>query len=119
MSWLLSSMTETMLGHVNRCLTASEVWSTLQQSFLSNSKARVMQLHLMLQTLKKGSMTVEEYILKMRSLADNLNSVGQLITDEDLILYILGGFGPEYESIVVNLTSRNDALTLQEVQFAL
>ena len=62
---------------------------------------------------------MEEYILKMRGLANNLNSIGQVITDEDSFLYILAGFGPKYESIVVNLTSRNDCLTLQEVQFAL
>ena len=62
---------------------------------------------------------MEEYILKMRGLADNLNSIGQVITDEDPFLYILARFGPKYESIVVNLTLRNDGLTLQEVQFAL
>ncbi|RVW47075.1 hypothetical protein CK203_016086 [Vitis vinifera] len=50
----------------------------------------------------------------MRGLADNLNSIGQVITDEDSFLYILARFGPKYESIVVNLTSRNDCLTLQE-----
>ena len=55
----------------------------------------------------------------MWGLTDNLNSIGQVIIDKDLILYILIGFYPEYESIIVNLTSRNDALTLQEVQFVI
>ena len=55
----------------------------------------------------------------MQGLTDNLNSVGQVITDEYPILYILARLGQKYESIVVNLTFRNHALTLQEVQFAL
>ena len=32
-----------------------------------------------------------------------------------MILYILGGHGPEFESVVVNLTTR-ESVTLQEVQ---
>ena len=53
----------------------------------------------------------------MWGLTDNLNSIGQVIIDKDMILYILIGFYPKYESIIVNLTSRNDVFTLQEVQF--
>ena len=55
----------------------------------------------------------------MKNLADNHNQLGQTISDDELILYILGGVGPEYESVVVNLTSRQDDLNLQEVQFML
>ena len=42
MSWLLSSMTELMLGHVIRCRTAAEIWSTLEKLFNINSKARIL-----------------------------------------------------------------------------
>lgn len=38
-------------------------------------------------------MSIEEYVLKMRSIADQLIMAGQLISNEDLILYILGGLG--------------------------
>lgn len=39
-SWLLSSMAESMLGHVIRCKTAVEIWNTLEQLFNTSSKAR-------------------------------------------------------------------------------
>ena len=58
-------------------------------------------------------------MLRMRSLAETLASAGQLISDDDLILYILGGLGQDYDSVVVNLTSRHDQITLQEVQYML
>ena len=45
----------------------------------------------------------------------DLMAAGQAISDDELILHILGGLGPEFESIIVNLTSR-ESLTLQEVQ---
>lgn len=96
-----------------------KVWTVLEKLFSTQSKARAMQLRFMLQTLKKGNLDFDEYILKMRNLADDLNSIGHIISDDDLILYIRGGFRPIYESVVVNLTSRNNSLILLEVQFVL
>ena len=40
----------------------------------------------------------------MQGIADSLSSVGNAISDEELILYVLGGIGSKYESVVVNLT---------------
>lgn len=33
-------------------------------------------------------MTIEEYMLKMKGFADNLNSAGQNISDDELVLYV-------------------------------
>ena len=61
---------------------------------------------------------MEKYILKMKVIAHDLMAAGQHISEAELILYILGGLGSDFESVVVNLTSR-DAITLQEVQYLL
>lgn len=50
-------------------------------------------------------------------IADKLAAVGKPIADDDLIMSILGGFGAEYDAVVVNLKNRSDILNLQEVQF--
>ncbi|KAK6151862.1 hypothetical protein DH2020_014497 [Rehmannia glutinosa] len=119
MSWLLSSMAECMLGHVTRCSTAAEVWSVLETLFHTQSKARVNHLRSLLQSTKKGDLSVEDYILKMVGIADSLQAAGKHIPDDDLVSYILAGFGSEFESVVVNLQSRDETLTIPEVQFAL
>ncbi|KAH6774149.1 hypothetical protein C2S51_012553 [Perilla frutescens var. frutescens] len=119
MSWLLSSISEAMLGYVTRCKTACELWMVLESLFQSQSKARIMQLRFQLQTTRKGDLSVDDFFLKMRGFADLLAGAGHPIGDDELILYILAGFGPEYEAIVVNLTHRAEPLNLQEVHFAL
>ena len=118
LSWLLSSIYEQMLGHVLHCKSASEVWIVLEQTFFAKSKARALHLRLSLQTMKKGNIFVQDYILKMKFLAMSLMDVGQQITDDELILYILGGLESEFEAVIVNLTSR-ESITLQEVQYIL
>lgn len=86
MSWMLSSITESMLGNVTRCTTARDVWIALENLCQSQSKARIMQLKLQLQTQKKGDMNVDDYIQKMRGIADLLAVAGHNITDDDLAL---------------------------------
>ncbi|PON45747.1 hypothetical protein TorRG33x02_328130 [Trema orientale] len=91
----------------------------LLKIFTTQSKARTLQLCYQLQSIKKGSLSIHDYILKTKSVADILSAAGQLISDENLILYILGGLSQDYDSVVVNSASRCDELSLQEVQFML
>uniref|UniRef100_A0A803QF44 Retrovirus-related Pol polyprotein from transposon TNT 1-94 n=1 Tax=Cannabis sativa TaxID=3483 RepID=A0A803QF44_CANSA len=106
-----------MLGHVISCLTSFDLWITLERLYRTSSKARILQLHLQLQSLKKGSLSIHDYILKMKNITYGLFAAGQLLSDDDLILYILGGLDHEYEAMVFNLTSKHDQFTLQEVQY--
>ena len=55
----------------------------------------------------------------MRGIADSLNSTGLILSDDELLLYILGGLSIEYDPIVVNLTSRHEIVTLQEAEYML
>ena len=67
---------------------------------------------------KKNSLIIEDYILKIKSIAHSLVAVGHQISDDELVLYILGDLGPEYESVVVNLTAL-DSVTIPELQYML
>ena len=116
MVWLLGSIIETMLGHVVRCTSSQHIWSTITSLFSSNSKARLLQLRFQLQMVKKRSTTIHDYFLKMRGIADTLASTGQLISYDELLLYVLGDLGSKYDPVVVNLTSRQDSVSLQEAQ---
>ncbi|KAB5569286.1 hypothetical protein DKX38_003079 [Salix brachista] len=64
-----------------------------------------------------GKMTEAKQVLQ--TLRGREDASGQQISDEELTLYILGGLGHDYDSVVVNMTSRHDQVTLQEVQYML
>ena len=55
----------------------------------------------------------------MRGIADSLNSIGLIISYEELLLYILGGLSSKYDPVVVNLNSRHEYISLQEAQYML
>ncbi|KAH0635974.1 hypothetical protein KY290_036371 [Solanum tuberosum] len=80
--------------------------------FTSQSKSRLMQLRLQLQTTKNGNSSMVEYLQKMKTCADNLVVATHLVTDDDLVLYILGGLGQEYDDVVVSFIARADLISL-------
>ncbi|KAK6163389.1 hypothetical protein DH2020_000253 [Rehmannia glutinosa] len=55
----------------------------------------------------------------MSNIVDQIRMVGHEISDDELVLDILNGLSPEYESVVVHLTSQIGNVSISEVQFTL
>ncbi|KAL5728487.1 hypothetical protein ACHQM5_001563 [Ranunculus cassubicifolius] len=105
LGWLLSSLTDPILAQVAGISTSSEVWVALERQYASKSRARIMQLRRELQTIRKGSQTMQQYFLKAKQLADSLASSGHPIQPSDLQQIILAGLDSAYDAIVTTLTT--------------
>ncbi|KAL5732627.1 hypothetical protein ACOSP7_031979 [Xanthoceras sorbifolium] len=46
-------------------------------------------------------------------------AAGQIITEQSLVAYILGGLGLEFDPIICNIASKKEDITLQDAQFLL
>ncbi|EXB99134.1 hypothetical protein L484_007042 [Morus notabilis] len=95
--------------------SASELWNSLTLTFTTQSKAKIMQYKLQIQTLKKCTMSMHEYLTKMKAYCDVLASVGHKISDEDHILHILSSLGTKYVPVMVTITSRTEPWTVKDV----
>ena len=74
--WLFSTLSEAAFGQVTHCSTSYEIWTTLENLFAQQSKARALQLRHELQNTKKGSLSISEFILKMKTISENLATAG-------------------------------------------
>ncbi|KAL5764684.1 hypothetical protein ACOSQ2_017278 [Xanthoceras sorbifolium] len=117
--WIISTISERIIGQVTGCTTAHEVWTTLEKLYSQQSKSRILQLRSQLQTTKKGAMNMTDYIIKMKGISDCLTAAGQFMTKQDLVLSILSGLRVEYDLVVIYLTVRQDQINLSEAQFLL
>ncbi|KAL5853353.1 hypothetical protein ACOSQ3_008471 [Xanthoceras sorbifolium] len=106
-SWLMSTLSPSILGRVTQCVTACEVWNTVTNMFSQQSMARIMHLR------------AYDYIVKIKGITDSLMAAGQVLTEHDLVVYILGGLGLEFDHVVCNITSKKREITLQDAQFLL
>ena len=70
-----------------------------------------------IQSLRKGSMTMSDYFAKMENTVEQCAMVGCLVSEEDLIFYILASLRSEYYPIVCSITTCNstDHLSLKEI----
>ena len=57
-----------------------------------------------------------DYMLRIRNNCDNLTAVGEIVLEQDHIMAILGGLGPEYNPFIVTITSRAELISIEELQ---
>ena len=60
--------------------TAYQVWCSLEEQLLPNTKENEAQLKDNLYALTKGSLALEEYIRKFKNICDKLSTIGKLVT---------------------------------------
>lgn len=111
-SWLLSTISESMFRHVAKCIIVYKIYNILELHFQSVFRARTLHLRNLLRTTKKDSLSISDYVLRMKELGDELVASGVNISDEESLLYIL-------EFVVGNLTSSSSQTILQEAQILL
>ncbi|KAK6135727.1 hypothetical protein DH2020_030507 [Rehmannia glutinosa] len=114
-SWLLSSLTESILITTVGLSTSREIWECLQTTFASQNQAKIMQYRLHLQTLKKGNLQMKEYLNKIKTCCDLLGSAGEPVSQKDHVMYVLSGLSAEYNPVVVAATARLEPCSLSEL----
>jgi uncharacterized membrane protein YgcG len=106
LSYLLSTMTRDVMLQVATATTAAELWAAVEEIFSSQSRARAMNTRIALATLKKGNMSANDYVAKMKALADEMAGAGKPIGDDELVGYILMGLDEEYNPLVSAIITR-------------
>lgn len=84
--------------------------------FAAQTKAKVSQSKTMLQSIKKGSLTISEYILKVKNAVKKLASVGHVLSNTDEIEVIFNGLLEEYDTFVISVNSRLESSSVEEIE---
>lgn len=69
------------------------MWKYIEKQFGAQFEAKVMQLRYKMSVLRKESMIVEEYCLKVKILTDKLTCVGSPLSERNLFMQVLDGLG--------------------------
>lgn len=108
-------MTEEILSQMLECETANEVWTILNNLFSSRNLARVMELKSKPENLKKGSLNLKDYFLKVKTIADLLAAASKKLSKNDDIMHLLAGLGIDFDVTVSVISAGKEIPTLQEV----
>ena len=74
-----------------------------------------MQLRLELQSTKNGSLSMIDYIMKVKGAADNLATIREPVLEQDQVMNLLRGLGSNYNAVVTAINIRDDKISIEAV----
>lgn len=117
LSGLLTSLTPAVLGHVQLLKTSAQVWEALDRTFASRSKARIVQLRTALVKPKKRDTSMSAYYQHTKKIADTMAMIGNPLSDDEVVSYILAGLGEDHENFTTSMSviAANEDFTLGDL----
>lgn len=97
--WLQSTLSKSVLSHVLGCTHLYEVWDRIHDYFNLQTKSCARQLRTIMRAVKIESLTMEEYLRKIKNYVDELASVGFLVHHDEHVDAILEGLPSYYAHI--------------------
>ncbi|KAL6123882.1 hypothetical protein ACLB2K_076399 [Fragaria x ananassa] len=100
---------------VIECQTSREVWLTLKQRYAFVSEFHIMQLKSTLQTIQKGSDSIDKYLLRFKCVRDKLAAAEVTMNDQDVKNLIIAGLPIEYSHARQIIRGKKD-IGMEEVR---
>uniref|UniRef100_H3H9W0 Integrase catalytic domain-containing protein n=1 Tax=Phytophthora ramorum TaxID=164328 RepID=H3H9W0_PHYRM len=110
------AMEDSQLPLVRSAKDAHDAWSRLEGHFEKKSLANKLFLRRrFFTTMMDEGDDVLEHINKLKTLAEQLDAVGAPVSEDDLVITLLGSLSESYQFLITALESRADSLSWELV----
>ena len=89
-------MTEGIATEVMGCESVATLWKALENLYGAHSKSKMDETRTLIQTTRKGSTSMEEYLKQKKSWSDSLALAGEPYPENQFILNVTSGLDIEY-----------------------
>jgi hypothetical protein len=100
LGWIISSLSPTVVSTIYGFETSRLAWQALGACSAAPSTSRISLIKRKLQSLQQRSLSCQNFLDEVKTLADEFSSVGKPIADSDLILSVLNGLNSSFHSFV-------------------
>ena len=114
-SALIASLSPDIVPYVVGEKTSYDVWNTLQKTYAKPSQARIMSLRESLFLTKKGTMSITEFLQKIKSITTTLAAAGVTVTMNETVLHVLHGLPAEYKEVSAAIRARDSAISFDDL----
>ena len=87
----------------------------LKKRFALVSRSHLLSLRDELMSIKKGSESMDSFFQRIKEIRDKFRVVAICVDEEELIHLVLKALPPEYDAFYSIIRTRNDILTLEEL----
>ncbi|XP_039822783.1 uncharacterized protein LOC120684997 [Panicum virgatum] len=117
LSWLFGAVTTELMETVRtRGGTARTAWLGIEAQFLGNREFRALQLDAKFRIFTQGDLSIGEYCSKMKSMADQLGDLGEVVHDRTLVLNVLRGLNERYAHMRIHFRRTNPFPCFRDVR---
>ncbi|XP_019251085.1 PREDICTED: uncharacterized protein LOC109230002 [Nicotiana attenuata] len=112
---LMASVDSTIAPSVASAETSKEAWDYLHTTHTNRSQTRIYSLRDALAKVQRDQKSITGYLREIRTITDELDVLGALISNEESIMKILSGLAPEYEALSTVIRSRDSPISYEEL----
>lgn len=112
MSLLTVTQSDEAIDYVIGCKTSHEICKYLQERYAYVSVVKINQLKTEFPTMKKGSDSMDKYLLWLKGIKDQLVVVGKKVIENDLVIVALFGLPSEFEMIRIVILARETSISM-------
>lgn len=113
--WINSALSDTVLPYTVGATSSYDWWLNLEKRFAALTCSHLLQLKAHLQTIKKGFLTMLEYIQQIKTIADSLAASSSPLANTDFITHILQGLTTEYNTLSASIHVRYEPLSPEDL----
>ncbi|MBA0701091.1 hypothetical protein Goari_000118, partial [Gossypium aridum] len=114
-SWLLSSISPTVLPHLIGMDTSAKIWDAIVALYGTQTTSKLMFYRISLHSQRKGDLSMKEFLMKVKSCYDALANYGEVISEREHVTTILNGLSAEYKSVISIVTASQVPYIVQGV----
>jgi hypothetical protein len=119
LSWILSTLSESMLKRVIGCTNSKQLWEKLHTYFKNRARAKVRKYQSELKSIKKkDTESILEYLLRIKILIDSLDFAGRPVNLQEHVDVILEGLPEEYDAAVMLINNKPPS-SVDEIEYIL
>jgi hypothetical protein len=95
-------------------ISSKDLWTRLKEQFSIVSRTSIFQMKSNLQTIKKGSNSISQYLHRIKKARDYFSVVGVFFADEDIVILALNGLPAEYNTFRCVIRGRESVISLKD-----
>ncbi|XP_020093459.1 uncharacterized protein LOC109719366 [Ananas comosus] len=118
LSWINATLSLSILHMVvsSSPKTAYDAWRIIEAYFLDKTASTAFSLKSELRSIKKGSMSMSDYMQKIKTIGNALQAIGEIESDHNLVMTVLLGLPEEYRGFVSALNTHRNKPTFEQLR---
>nr|CAD1831690.1 unnamed protein product [Ananas comosus var. bracteatus] len=115
LSWINTTLHKESIPLLYDVTSAKHAWDLLNKHFFDRSSARANYFRNQLNNLRKGTLSAEEYMQKIKFFSDSLSAIGQPMTQSELRSVIFKGLPPQFSTFIEIASEKDPTPSFQEL----